>query len=52
MKSTIESKTKKERSYQETINYLNSKLKKYEVSHGKFVVPWQMEESKKEQFHY
>jgi hypothetical protein len=52
MKSTIENRKRKERSYQETINYLNTKLKKYEVSQEKFVVPWQMEDSKKKQYSY
>jgi len=32
------------RSYQETMEDLNSRLKKYDKPHEKFVVPWQMVE--------
>lgn len=48
MKPKDKKTTKKERSYQDTMNYLNSRLKKYDTSHESFVVPWQMVERKKE----
>lgn len=43
---------KKQRSYQDTMNYLNSRLEKYDISHENFVVPWQMVEKKKKEHNF
>jgi len=51
-KDNSKKKSKNESSYLETMNFLNSRLKKYDTSHENFVVPWQLGERKKKEFNF
>ncbi len=54
MKSTGKSKEDLEnkRSYLETMDFLNTRLRKYDKPHENFIVPWQMVEKREKEYNF
>jgi len=54
MKSTGENENAVEgkKSYHETMEYINGRLKSYDTDHENFIVPWQMVVKRKKEYNF